>query len=300
MQETNCDRGRSGDCMSMDGFHKCIQMDIQRRLGCRYAVFAENVPKNNDVQRKSLIIREQGSCLGQIIYLDAYYQQYSQRGCLTEIEDEILKIYEQSRKDCRVDASFISDWQKVKDKITYKLVNYERNRELLKDIPHCRFLDLAVVFQCIVEITEDGIASFLIHDSNLRHWGRRQEDLYQKAVWNTPRLMGYQFEELNHFLLEDGYEASEAYILTNRCLLNGAGCILYKGVLQSIAEQWESDLCIIPSSINEVILMPLGKVPSYERLSKMIREINVKFLKPEEILSDHMYKYIKAMGQITM
>ena len=300
MQETNCNRKDFGDCMSLEGFSRCVKMDIQKRLGDSFIVSIGDFVKNNTVKLKGMVIKEQGNCLCPTIYLDDFYHQYRQGRCLTGIENEILETYEKSRVDEKVDTSFFTDWQKVKGKIVYKLINYEKNRELLKDVPHCRLLDLAIVFRCILKKNEKGIAGFLIHYSHLECWGKRQEELYQTALHNTPELMGYKYEKLDNFLGMDGYESTAAYILTNRCMLDGAGCILYKDVLKDIAENWKSDLCIIPCSVNEVILMPLEKIPDEEKMCEQIRIVNATTLRPEEILSDHMYKYIRATGKITM
>ncbi len=59
-----------------------------------------------------------------------------------------------------------------------KLINYERNRELLKRVPYYRFLDLAIVFLCLVESDSSGTATVLIHNEHLTYWGITRDDLY--------------------------------------------------------------------------------------------------------------------------
>ena len=46
------------------------------------------------------------------------------------------------------------DFEKVKDRIAYKLINAEDNAVLLSGVPHFRYLDLAVVFYIIVAESE--------------------------------------------------------------------------------------------------------------------------------------------------
>ena len=128
MQETNCNRKDFGDCMSLEGFSRCVKMDIQKRLGDSFIVSIGDFVKNNTVKLKGMVIKEQGNCLCPTIYLDDFYHQYRQGRCLTGIENEILETYEKSRVDEKVDTSFFTDWQKVKGKIVYKLINYEKNR----------------------------------------------------------------------------------------------------------------------------------------------------------------------------
>ena len=53
-------------------------------------------------------------------------------------------------------AEQLKDFEKVKDRIAYKLINAEDNAVLLSGVPHFRYLDLAVVFYIIVAESEEG------------------------------------------------------------------------------------------------------------------------------------------------
>lgn len=66
------------------------------------------------------------------------------------------------------------------------------------------------------------------------------------------------------------------YVLTNRYKIHGNGCILYKNLLKKISEEWGCDICIIPSSVHETILMPMDKVESYGEMAQMICEAKGK------------------------
>lgn len=50
------------------------------------------------------------------------------------------------------------------------------------------------------------------------------------------------------------------YVLTNCLNLYGAGCILYEGVLEKEAERLKSGFYVLPSSVNEVIIVPAGRI----------------------------------------
>ena len=103
-------------------------------------------------------------------------------------------------------------------------------------------------------------------------------------------------------LLPDMAEAEKGnphmYVLSNKDKFHGAGCILYKNLLMEIAEKWGCDICIIPSSIHEVLLIPMGEARSYEYISLMIREVNQTQLEPDEVLSDHPYQFCRKTGEI--
>lgn len=69
--------------------------------------------------------------------------------------------------------------------IKMKLINYEKNKELLEKVPHVRVPDLAVVFMAVLKSEyNDGFATILIHNSHLDFWNMTTEDLYELAKAN--------------------------------------------------------------------------------------------------------------------
>ena len=83
-------------------------------------------------------------------------------------------------------------------------------------------------------------------------------------------------------------------VLSNTRRIDGAVCILYPGVLESLAREEGHDLYILPSSMHEVILLPDTGAPSAEELKRMVREVNDTQVAPEEVLSGNVYRYTRA------
>jgi len=52
-----------------------------------------------------------------------------------------------------------------------------------------------------------------------------------------------------------------------------------------------SDFYLLPSSIHELILVPVGEDRDREHLEEMVKEINQTQVAMEEILSDTVYNY---------
>lgn len=308
MQEKQKER----DCMSFDGFCTCIRMDIQKRLGSEFEVSLKEITKNNDTMLKGLMILERDTSLCPTIYMEEPYAMYSQGEALEEIEDSILQCYQEKRLEEEFDLSFFRKWETVKERITYKLVSYDRNRKLLKEVPYRKTLDLAVVFECYLEQRGAGHAAIPINNGHMEAWGVTADELYAAAIKNTPELMGcrsYNMEELVREVCEiesdslpdkRGPERDDMpmYLLTNKYKFHGAGCILYSSLLEELADEWECDICIIPSSIHETLLIPMYMSMGCERMSQMIREVNQTQLEPEEVLSDHAYQFCRETGEI--
>ena len=181
-----------------------------------------------------------------------------------------------------------------------------------KKIPHIKILDLAIIFNCLVDADETGNATILIYNQHLSLWNITKDDLYHLAMKNTPALLTYELRDMSDVLIElmagvpcnsmkEEFEYMvPMYVLSNKSKLNGSGCIFYHNLLHNLCEKLECDLYILPSSIHEVILIPAYDHDSYDELTSMVKEVNSTQLSKEEILSDHVYFYSRETGQISM
>ena len=89
--------------------------------------------------------------------------------------------------------------------------------------------------------------------------------------------------------------------MTNDKKINGAAAVLYKGVLRKFAEDNKvEEVYVIPSSIHEVILVPITEEcdMTVENLNEMIVAVNDEQVAPDEILGTHAYIYNKANDNI--
>lgn len=87
-------------------------------------------------------------------------------------------------------------------------------------------------------------------------------------------------------------------VLSNTKRLHGAVCMLYPGVLKEMADRMGGDFFILPSSVHETILLPDAGEGLNGALRQMIREVNSTKVAPEEVLSDTLYRYDRAMGRV--
>ena len=119
----------------------------------------------------------------------------------------------------------------------FKLINYEQNKNLLQKIPHIKILDLAIIFNCLVDADETGNATILIYNQHLSLWNITKDDLYHLAMKNTPALLTYELRDMSDVLIElmagvpcnsmkEEFEYMvPMYVLSNKSKLNGSGCI---------------------------------------------------------------------------
>lgn len=298
--------------MNYQEFKNYICEAMPARLGSNVKIVLQDITKNNDIHLDGLTILTPKCNIAPTIYLNYYYSQYENGKTLEEICQSIQNVYEKNRPSKNIDSSFFTDYDKVKSRIVYKLVNYKRNQKLLETIPHYRFLDLAIIFCCLLETSPEGSATILIHNHHLQFWNITVDELYAISLTNTPRLLQYEFRTMTEILYDflSGADASSfdngescpsgMYVLTNQCKLNGAACILYPDLLKDIADQLQCDLFLLPSSIHEVLIIPAPGQSTCEELSQMVQEVNRTQLTPEEILSDHVYYFSRETAKLTM
>ena len=266
--------------------------------------------KNNDTRLHAITIHTEDVNISPTIYLEQFYERYNQGTDLKAIVDQILTIWQESEPKASVDVSFYSSYENVKERLAFKLINLSRNEELLKDVPHLPYLDLAIVFYCLVNESLQGSATILVRNAHLAQWNKTVEDLFQQAEKNTPRLLAAELHDMNELLrsfpdLPEPFPPSEEpdnsmFVLSNRLKLNGASCILYKDMLKTISLHFQSDFYILPSSIHEVILLPAETNDAYEPLTHMVREVNASQVASDEILSDHVYYYSRESQALCM
>ena len=297
------------DGMSFEGFCTYIKNGIQQRLGYSCQVMTHNHLKNNGVTLCGLTIMTKESNISPTIYLNGFYERYVYEAeSLQQIEADVMETYRRNKTDHNLDVSFFTEWENARQRIIFKLVSYDANRELLKDVPYKKVLDLAMVFTCLVEKGVTGSATILIHNHHMECWKVTEDDLFHTAMENTPyfqkeKLTGMDSvieyltgQKLGNDIL-DGI--CSMYVLTVENNLNGAGAVLYKDLLKDFADRMESDFYILPSSVHEMILIPLF-TDDMEPLSQMVKEVNATQLKPEDVLSDHAYVYRRADNTISM
>lgn len=260
--------------------------------------------KNNGITRKGVIIKEDNLDISPTIYLEEYFEHFC-HGCTIEmIVYDILQLYEEVRVQKNWDYETFDQFGMIADKIVFRLVNQEKNKELLQSVPYVQFMDLAVIFYLMMDITEKGTAAMLIRNEHMKKWGTDAEEIRKLAMENTEKLLPYEFYTMRAMLEELGADMSEVrndimYILTNKIRCYGAAALLYEGRLEQIGRFLGENYFVIPSSVHEVII--IGEKDAWggkESLENMIRDVNDTEIDPEEILSYHAYYYDRSEGKL--
>lgn len=275
-------------------------------MGGAFQIKEHNVIKNNNVKRAGIAVMKNEEDIGPCVYLDEFYREYESDGMrFDEIVDEVYRLIMKHKDDdaLEFDISGFKKWETVRENVYAKLINAEQNKELLEEIPHRAFMDLAVVYYAVArDSAREDIGTILIYNGHMEMWGQEEENLYQTAMMNMRADGEADFTDIRtiveritdiSFTKEDSSNSrdTDMYVLTNDRKCFGAAEILDKKTMRMIADQIGDGFIVLPSSVHETIVLPPNDEEEYRRLADMVRAVNDTQVEAEERLSDHVYVY---------
>lgn len=289
--------------MNILEFGKIMAEEVKDALGNTVDVEFKEITKNNGIVNHALVIRKQTENVAPTIYIDDFYEKFKDGMVSMSIVNEIVETYNQYAPGESVDVSFFTDFSKVAGLLAFKVVNYYKNEDILRDIPHKRFADLAMVPFCLVHDARLGKGIITIKNEHLKEWEVSFDELWENVYQNAPKILPLTFCNMADYVpalneMPDGF-LPEMFVLSNSSKINGAGVFLYPGVMEAISRALKSNLIVIPSSVHEVIVLPSEKMvvdPGY--LYKMVKEVNCTVVEDGEVLSDNVYYFDKNTGKM--
>ena len=175
------------------------------------------------------------------------------------------------------------------------LLKIEMILSMLKNNTYKEFLDLAAMLRWEM-VCGNRVGSAAISEQVVREWGRSVDELYDIALANCMKKYPARIEPLRNVLDEmsrgllTDVDSPFYYVGTERGV-QGSIAILYPGVLKEIYEKMGEPYYIIPSSINELLALPVGAEDETGYLMDLIHEINSHMLDKTEVLTDALYRY---------
>lgn len=198
-------------------------------------------------------------------------------------------------------VSFDSDY--ILSNVVPQMVNTKNNKEMLESCPHREFLDLSVVYRVVVSRGKNNVSSFLVTNEIVKAEELVEEELFKASMKNNQKYFPSKAERIEKMLLrlvgdvempygdlEQVPEERRLYVITNDYGFFGANAILNNDFIREVAEKFGTDCYILPSSINEVIILS-ANCNSAEVLMSEVKEINRNSVEPGERLSDNVYLF---------
>ena len=297
--------------MDFEEFKANVAEQIRDYLPEKYEdakVSLNEVTKNNDRQLTGLLIKEEDSNIAPNIYLENFYDQYTDGKDMESILKDIAEVRVKHELGQDLDVSRITDFDQVKDHVICKLINDEMNQDYLADKPHTAVEDLAVMYAVDLGGDKDGRMTAPITNDLMERYGVTTQELHDIAMHNLSESQ-IEFKSMRDVMVEmmfpDGLreddpralmlppeeETPSMYVLSNSEKINGASAILDSKTMEDISEKLGGDFVVLPSSIHEVIILPVDEDTDRKTLESMVQTINAGEVSPEERLSDHVYMY---------
>ena len=133
--------------MNFKEFLSKTESSMQSFFGPETRVEIKEIIKNNGVLLNGLIINEAGDNIAPTIYMDGFYEEYRRGKSFGKVMEEIIALYKENKVKVPVNMDFFLNYDAVRGRIFQKVINYEKNKDMLVNVPHKRFLDLAVASQ---------------------------------------------------------------------------------------------------------------------------------------------------------
>ena len=280
-----------------------LKKNVENSLGEGYAISLHEVIKNNGIIHNAMTIRQEGSNVAPSIYFDELFDMYKEGEPLGRITDAVLKIYNECRVEGNMDFGFFKDFDEACPLLSFKLAYAKPNMERLRDVPVKYFEDLVMIPVCIIDIRENEHGSITITEDHLKMWEISKEELWENIMDNTTVVfpasvrkisdyVGFNYEDMENIL-------DNIFVVSTKSGYQGACAALYPGVLRRISEKVDDDLFIIPSSVHEIIVMPMRgcSIPP-EFIRMMIHEVNSSVIEDEEVLSPSLYYYSRYREEL--
>lgn len=216
----------------------------------------------------------------------------------------------------------------VSSQITYRLISLQNNINKLESMPHKIVGDLAKVYYLILKMDEQGITSAAITNALAESWKIDVSTIDELAERNTPSLLPPVIRTMREIIMNmiseqelfaenfgvdeksdlEEYldvmtkpsDKEKMFVLSNCKGINGAGCLLYQGLLKGFADKLGSNLYVLPSSTHEVILIPDSKRLQKSSLEDMVKDVNETQVPVNEILSNKVYYYNRETDNLDL
>lgn len=251
--------------------------------------------------------------LSPVIYLNDLYEEYR-----LGIPEDILvwRTVNQfsEKKDVSLNVDALKDYDAVKDELRFRVSGYEQNLGWAEAMVSVKEGDF--VYSCYLPFyhEEIGRASINITKEQAGKWGVSCEQILMDAKAGSMKqpvelksimeILGeacdlFEGEPTDYYAHPEPLpEEENMFVLREKDSLYGAAVIARADVLKQVGKILNDDYYVLPSSTQEVLLIPAKRWDDPEKLSEMVREINETEVEPGDRLSDHVQFYDRSRERL--
>lgn len=208
-----------------------------------------------------------------------------------EIADQIIGIFEKN-KTPNFNISDFTDINYIKKNMFVSVRRPMEDEFFTKS-----FLDIQLVLNVKVDDSINGFASFKV-TKEMANQFKFDESIFDEAIQNMEFNLKPLGAVIGHMIDEEIPDVG-MYVVTTDIKMFGGSAIFDRKYLKSIADMLNSDIVIIPSSINEILIVKKNEnIKDIDDLNAMVTEVNATQVEPAEQLADHVYIFYKESSII--
>ena len=196
------------------------------------------------------------------------------------------------------------------------LINTAENKDILDVCPHRDMYDMSIVYRLVLEKNDILRATVLVTNDMAHSLGLTEAQLYAYGIAHTANALQLQIVSLTYAVddlmkqsedeeLKKAWEEDSKYSEEHPMWVSstpyhfGASILMCDSKLSSLADCIGTNLYIIPSSIDECIMLPAINDLSAAELAEMLHMIN-DTLDDGMILSDNIYYYDNQKHELSI
>ena len=145
--------------MSYREFREELLDQLRSIFGENYEIGIQTVQKVNlgNVETFRIIDKTGEKQQSPFFYGKKLYEVYRRGTGLEVLAQDMKEKYEMTGNEITVNLiGDVNVLEEIKKRLIFTVINREKNRELLKEIPHRDFLDFAVIYRIVVKESWEG------------------------------------------------------------------------------------------------------------------------------------------------
>ena len=230
------------------------------------------------------------------------YQDHQNGKSAEAIAAGLLRMYCAETLHPFCSAEDFPDQQSFLDALRLYPCSVQTGKRLIRGMPQLSHLGMVFLYT-VRPAAFPVLGDAPVTDELLARLRVRESALLPAALTNLQREEAARVMPLPDYLAmirEDGSagshplrfpaaaEKSDYYVLTNTSAYLGASVLLYPG-LDRVLHRRFGDFYLLPSSIHELLILPVDKAGNPQRLKTLIRRANAASADDLLVLSDELY-----------
>ena len=151
-------------------------------------VTVRKILKNNDTAFDSVTVKQPGCNMTPTLYFQDLKRSFDEGMQMDELARSVLSFSRTGSGVWPAEDFDPGDYSYFRDKVMFRLVSSDRNRQYLRHRPHRGRLDLEIVYYYQCRIGKESMGTISVGDEDLNRCGISEEDIYRDALRNTPIL----------------------------------------------------------------------------------------------------------------